>query len=220
MERRILAPLLAAAACMLGVLLLAFLTFEVAPVISLDVHALERLSAPHGGARYDTAVVVARLVDPLPYLLMTVAVIGFGLGEGRRRAALVALAMVLGANLTTQVLKGLLADHRAHEFLTAYQPWSNAFPSGHTTAAAVLGIALVLVAPTRLRRPAALAAGAFAGAVGLAVVVIEWHYPSDVLGGLLVAAGWGFAALVALRLATRRDRAGAQASSVFAISTK
>jgi membrane-associated phospholipid phosphatase len=32
-------------------------------------------------------------------------------------------------------------------------------------------------------------------------MALDWHYPSDVLGGILVAGGWGFAALAGLRVA-------------------
>ena len=71
--------------------------------------------------------------------------------------------------------------------------------------------------------PIVLALGAAFGlAVGLSVVVIAWHYPSDVIGGILVAAGWGFAVLAALtgRLAARAARRRAQRSRPAAISVK
>ena len=65
--------------------------------------------------------------------------------------------------------------------------------------------------------------GAIAGpvAVGLSVVVIAWHYPSDVIGGMLVAAGWGFAVLAARRAVWPREPRGrAQCSRPAAISVK
>jgi len=62
---------------------------------------------------------------------------------------------------------------------------------------------------------------AAAALVGASVVVIEWHFPSDVLGGILVAAGWGFAAVAALRLARPPGPAApAQSSRRFAIAVK
>ncbi|HEV7562610.1 MAG TPA: phosphatase PAP2 family protein [Solirubrobacterales bacterium] len=221
MDRRVTAPLFAAAACLLGVLVVAFFAFKVGPVVHLDSSALNRLSAPREGLRFDLATVVAHLADPMPLFLMTLAVVGLALRWGRRREALAAVAVVLGANLTTQVLKDLFAHHRYQPFLSDQQPWSSAFPSGHTTAAVAIGIALMLVVPRRLLPRAAVLAAAFAAAVGLALVVIEWHYPSDVVGGTLVAAAWGFGALAALRMRGRREPAPeAQASSRFAISTK
>jgi membrane-associated phospholipid phosphatase len=221
MERRVLVPLLAAAGCLLGVLVVAFFAFKVGRAASFDTSVLYRLSAPRETLGFDIATVVARLADPLPLFLMTLTVVGLGLRWGRRREVLAAVAVVLGANLTTQVLKELFAHHRYQALLTDHQPWTNAYPSGHTTAAVAIGIALMLVVPPRLLpRAAALAAG-FAAAVGLALVVIEWHYPSDVVGGFLVASAWGLAALAALRLRARPEPAPEpQDSSRFAISTK
>jgi membrane-associated phospholipid phosphatase len=221
MDRRITSPLLAAAACVFGVFVVAFFAFKIGPGAHLDASVLNRLSAPREGARFDLANVVAHLADPVPLLLMTAALIGLALRWGRRREALVAVAVIVGANLTTQLLKGFFDHHRYQDFLSPLQPWSNAYPSGHTTAAVAIGVALVLVAPARLRVRAAVIAAAFAAAVGLAVVVIEWHYPSDVLGGFLIASGWGLGGLAALRFLASREKAGeAQASSRFAISTK
>jgi len=63
---------------------------------------------------------------------------------------------------------------------------------------------VVLVVPPRFRPLAAAAGVAFTAAVSLGVVVIKAHYPSDVLGGLLVVGAWTFAAIAALRLLRRR----------------
>jgi membrane-associated phospholipid phosphatase len=224
MERRIAAPVVAAAACAVCIFVVAFFAFEVARAESFDAHTLARLSAPADGIRSALANAVARLADPLPVLLMTAAMIGFALLRRRNGEAVAALVVVLGANLTTLLLKGLLA-HPRFDALPGYnQPWPNSFPSGHETAAASIGIALVLVAPPRLRPLATAVAVGFVGAVGLAVVVAQWHYPSDVIGGLLVASAWGFAALAALRARERRREGGGGAQaiegSVFAISTK
>jgi membrane-associated phospholipid phosphatase len=53
------------------------------------------------------------------------------------------------------------------------------------------------------------------------VMILAWHFPSDVLGGILVACGWGFAVL-ALRRAAEGSGSSprAQASSRPAISVK
>jgi membrane-associated phospholipid phosphatase len=219
--RRISAPLFAAAGCLGAVVIVAFFAYKVGPTIHLDASVLNRLSAPREGLRFDLATVVARLADPVPLALMTIAVVTLGLRWGRRRETLAAVAVVLGANLTTQVLKHLFEHHRYEDFLGPEQPWANAFPSGHTTAAVSVAIALLLVVPPRLLPRAVPIAAGFAAAVGLAVVVIEWHYPSDVIGGTLVASAWGLAAVAWLRFRADRARAPeAQASSRFAISTK
>jgi membrane-associated phospholipid phosphatase len=58
-----------------------------------------------------------------------------------------------------------------------------------------MAIGFLFVVPSRWR-PAIAALGAIA-TVGVsgAVVALAWHYPSDVAGGILVAAAWGLAVL-------------------------
>jgi membrane-associated phospholipid phosphatase len=63
------------------------------------------------------------------------------------------------------------------------------YPSGTVAVVAALAAALFLVAP-RLFRPLVAVAGSLAiVAVGLAVLVLRWHYPTDVIGGVWVGSG-------------------------------
>ena len=62
-----------------------------------------------------------------------------------------------------------------------------------------MAIALVLVVPRRHRWAAVILGAAYAIAISVTVIVLGWHYPSDVLAGTLVATGFGFLALAALR---------------------
>jgi hypothetical protein len=70
-----------------------------------------------------------------------------------------------------------------------------------------LTLALVLAVPAR-RRPLVAALGAvFVVAVCYSFLTLSWHYPSDVLGGYLVAVMWTQLALAALfGLDARRAR--------------
>src|SRR5258705_13826649 len=67
-----------------------------------------------------------------------------------------------------------------------------------------LALAAVLVAAPRWRPALAAAGAAFATAVGCSIVVLAWHYPSDVLGGWLVAAAWALGAAAVIRAVERR----------------
>jgi membrane-associated phospholipid phosphatase len=208
MVARIKLPAVASAACAAALVPLVLAAYGLAPAERLDASILLRTSAHAGPAATAVAEAVAHLADPLPLLAMVLLVCGLGVAWGRRPETLAALAVVLGANLTTQVLKLALAHPRQ----APLGIWSTAFPSGHETAAASIAIALALVAPPRRRAAAALVGGGFAALVAVSVVVLEWHYPSDVLGGALVAASWGFAALAGLR-GWRAPRSGAGLSS-------
>ena len=143
---------------------------------------------------------VARLGDPGPYLVIGASLVAVALLRRRlaRAAAVVALLVVTG--LTTQVLKSSLGHPRAGEILGVEL---GSWPSGHSTAAMTLALCAVLVAPRALRGAVAAVGAAFALAVGLGVVVMEWHLPTDVAGGYLVAMGWMLLAVSALRRVER-----------------
>jgi membrane-associated phospholipid phosphatase len=221
MPKTLRTPLLGCLACALALIVLTAVLFKVGAVEHADATLLHRLMLEHEGSAWHVFRVFAGLADPVPLLVLTVAVCLLGLRWGRRREVAAGLAVVVGANLSTQAIKHLLDHHRFEPFLGIYQPWHDAYPSGHTTAAVALAVALFLVVPPARQRLALAIGTGFSALVGLSVVLIEWHYPSDVLAGALVALGWGFAAVAVLRLTEReRPAAGAQASSRFAISTK
>jgi undecaprenyl-diphosphatase len=79
------------------------------------------------------------------------------------------------------------------------------FPSG----TAMVSLALVAALALLVRRPAlrwaaVTAGGAVAVALGVAVVYLRWHYPSDVVGGWCVALGWVSLLWLALLAPPRR----------------
>ena len=147
----------------------------------------------------DLAADLVRLLDPRAYALLGVSVIAVALARGRLRHALVATAVLAGAGLTARLLKPLLAAPRPHDLPPGADVIEAAWPSGHVTGALALALCLVLVAPGRLRPAAAAAGGAFAAGVALAVLLLGSHWPSDVLGGVLVAGAWTALGLAALK---------------------
>ena len=82
----------------------------------------------------------------------------------------------------------------------------NSLPSGHTTVAASVAVALVLVLPPKARAFAAVVGAAYAAVAGVATLSAGWHRPSDAVAAFLVVGVW--AALAGLLLLiTQRERA-------------
>jgi membrane-associated phospholipid phosphatase len=207
MAPRVKTPLLAAAACALAIAPLAVIAYAWGPFQSVDLRILLHLRHEEGPL-HALAAAFVNLGDLAALLVLLAAVCVIGLRSGRRREMVAAIVVVAGANLTTQLLKTTLehARHKAFEHGIEL-PWPNSFPSGHTTAAASIAVALLLVVPVAHRLSAVVAGAALIAVVGFSVVILAWHYPSDVLGGLLVVGTWGFAVLAWLRSRAGRDRA-------------
>lgn len=106
----------------------------------------------------------------------------------RRRVLLaVQVAFLMGgANLTTQLLK-MVFDRPE---VGAADALPNSLPSGHTTAAASVAAALVLVVPRRLRPAAAVGGAVYTVATGVSTLVAGWHRPSDAVAAVLVVLAW------------------------------
>jgi membrane-associated phospholipid phosphatase len=204
MSRNVKAPLLGAFACAALIVPLAVAAYAYDPVETLDRNLLFDLRREAGfGHTFGAAFV--NLGDLAALLVMLAAVCAIGFAFGRRREAVVAAIVVAGANVTTQVLKSVLEHARTKAFERGWElPWPDSFPSGHTTAAASIAVALLLVVPAGYRLLAAGIGAALTGAVGLSVVILGWHYPSDVLGAFLVVGAWGLCAVAYLRY--RRER--------------
>lgn len=165
----------------------------------LDAIALHGFTTLEGGffGKAAVAVVVVGGIVPLGLLLIPLYI--YGGRWGRRPEAIAAVAVVGLANLTTETMKIVFAHPRFQPVLGPDQVNAAAFPSGHVTSAMSMAVAALLVAPRRFRLPAAIAGGGVVFAVSFSVLVLAWHFPSDVLGGLLIATGYGFAAVAALR---------------------
>jgi membrane-associated phospholipid phosphatase len=207
MAPRVKAPLLAAIACGLAIAPLAVAAYSWSSFQHVDLRGFIHLRHEFGPIHAFSAVFV-NLGDLASVLIFLAIAAAIGLRNGRRREVVAAVVVVCGANLTTQLLKTTLehARHRAFEHGIEL-PWPNSFPSGHTTAAASIAVALLLVTSAAHRFAAAVVGAAITASVGFSVVVLGWHYPSDVLGGLLVVGTWAFAALAWLRVRAGRDRA-------------
>lgn len=131
-----------------------------------------------------------------PYALVVLAGLYAGRGARQRLLAAAAFALCLaGGQAVRYTVMTLIARPRppAADWATHAGNW--AFPSGHaTTGALVAGLLLAALArrgsPGPARTAAAVLIVAWGAAVGLSRVYLGVHWPSDVLGGWLLATAW------------------------------
>jgi membrane-associated phospholipid phosphatase len=173
----------------------AYAAAHVGVIADADLRVLEGfMGLPGHGLAFD----LVTMFDPAPYAVLSLSLVAGAVVARRPRAAAAALVTMLGAGVTTQLLKPLLAFQR--DFPPGHYMGPEAYPSGHTTAVMSLALALIIVSPVRLRTLTAAAGGLLTVATVFSLMVLGSHYPSDIVGGLLVATTWACVASAALRL--------------------
>ncbi len=150
-------------------------------------------------SRLDTvANWIATAATPVPYVLLGAACVLVALARRRRALALAVPVAMAAASASTELLKQL-GHVRYAAVLGAYDQISGAsWPSGHATAVMMIALGAVAVSPPLLRPLVALMGSGLAIAVSYSLLILALHYPSDVLGGFLVAGTWMSVTLAAL----------------------
>ena len=125
---------------------------------------------------------------------------GLLLRAGRRRDALLLVFTMAGALVLENGLKFTLQRARPPPFF-GVNPLTYGFPSGHALFSLCFYgmLAVILTRELRFHRLAVAIWGAglvLVGVIGATRVYLGVHYPSDVVGGYLVAWGWICVALV------------------------
>jgi membrane-associated phospholipid phosphatase len=175
-----------------GVILLVitwYLTFHLVLVGRADRAILNGFGGLHRARVDQVTNFIANLCNPQPYVYLAAIPVLVALIRRRPRVAVAVGMIMLGANLTSQLLKPLLAAPRTVP-VPGFSINAAAWPSGHATAAMALALCCVLVAPARWRPAVGALMAGFAVAVCYSFLELGWHYPSDVLGGFLVASTW------------------------------
>jgi membrane-associated phospholipid phosphatase len=200
--------LIGAGACLFLLLITWYIAHYVGVVKRADVSILGGFAELHRPSLDSVTRFVAQLCNPHPYVVLAAVPVLVALARGRPRVAITVGAIMLAANETTQLLKPLLAGPRD---TVAWDPISNAsWPSGHATAAMSLALCAVIAVPARRRPVVAAVMSGFAIAVCYSFLELGWHYPSDVLGGFLVAATWALLGAAGLSLYEARRPSAAR----------
>ena len=210
-------PVTGLLACAVGFAVVLVLAYWADPAPRWDESLLLAVRASPGTFANDLAFAVERLVSPLAQVGWTMLVALLALWLRRPRRALFAVAEVAGAAVVVQVLKIVLEHPRFRpgpDDPFFWHPVAKAFPSGNSAGALAIALAFLLVVPRPLRPATAAIGAAFTLAVSVGLLVLDYHYPSDVVGGWLVALGWCFALVALQRWKDGRTSAAGQRRTV------
>ena len=184
-------------------LALVWVVAELVPAVrARDVVALREFTELDGPKIGTLARFVLHLLDPALFAVWGAVLVLVALARERARVALAVALVLTLAPLSADRLKPLLAH--PHARLGEVGIGAASWPSGHATAAAALAMCAVLVAPERMRLRVGALGAAFALTAGCAMLIQEWHMPSDVLGGYLMAGLWTTLAVAGVRFSERR----------------
>ena len=129
--------------------------------------------------------------DGWTVLLAALAASGVLLLGGHSRRAILLPAVMVSEKLLVEAMKA--GFDRARPDVAGHQVavHTMAFPSGHSANAMAVWLAIALLATgPRLRAPAVALAIALALAVGVCRMILQVHWPSDVIGGWAFGAAW------------------------------
>ena len=170
--------------------------------VTLAVHKLYEVS---GGALNPLMNFISLLGKGGIFLiLLSIALMFFT--KTRRFGTAMLLGLAIGALFTNLYLKVVIARPRPYADVNGvfYPIWQMmgqhmesdmSFPSGHTTAAFASMVPVFLVGNKRVSWTALI----FAFLMGVSRIYLVVHYPSDVLGGLIVGTVAGILAVVIIR---------------------
>ena len=204
MARRPETLLLAALWCAVAFLALLAVAYGSSGARSLDARALHGFIDLRSASVEGRVSWVAALGNPLQVGVMAALLTGVALVRGRPRLALSVVVLIGLTSISSQFLKEALAYPRFGGMVDGLNIAPAAFPSGHATAAMAIALALVLVVPTRARPLAAVLGLVFALAVSFCVVALGSHFPSDIVGGFLLATFWTLVVAAALAATSSR----------------
>lgn len=127
-------------------------------------------------------------------LVVIIASVLFALARDAR-SALQLILTGLGAGVIGDALKHVLERQRPAEITRLVHVSSFSYPSGHSLASASIYLTLAILIARHLPSQTArvvcfVMASLLALAIGLSRAYLGVHYPSDILAGLLLGAGW------------------------------
>lgn len=167
---------------------------------------------PWGPPQLESAVRDVTALGGTPLIMfMTLAIAGYLVMARKPGAACFVVVAILGAAVLSFLGKDLIARPRPELVPHAVVVITHSFPSGHATGAAAayltLGALLARFQPRRRLKIYVLTlAVIITVAVGLSRLYLGVHWPTDVLAGWTLGAGWALTCWTIARFLQRRGQ--------------
>lgn len=173
-------------------------------ITALDFQILDFLQQHCRNSALDRILCVVTHLGDVGAVWIVLALVLLLVPKTRRTGAIVAIAMLLDLVLCNGVLKPLIARTRPYDINTAVEllvlkPIDYSFPSGHT-ASAFAAVTALYCTRSRLRYPAFV----LALVIAFSRMYLYVHYPSDIVGGVLIGILCGCAAAKLFNIWLRR----------------
>ena len=167
-------------------------------LVERDVDAFDRalllaVATARRGWLNGAAVDVTGLGSATVLTAATVFAVAVLIALHRRAAAIQLLVASTGAALLTTIAKHVVERQRPSVVPRLVEVTGFSYPSGHSLASSAIYLTLALVASRELphaRRILHAAGGVLIAAIALSRIYLGVHFPSDVLSGICLGAGW------------------------------
>ena len=156
----------------------------------------------------DAAMCFVTMLGDAGMIWILLTVILLTIPKTRKSGAVLLAALCADLILCNGILKNLFARIRPYDINTQVQlliarPVDFSFPSGHTAASFTAVVALYLSREKKLWKPALM----LACLIAFSRLYLYVHYPTDILGGILVGIAAGYIGYMAVsRWMERKDK--------------
>lgn len=189
----------------------------IGPVL-FDQSILSALTSPELSPLYPLIFILTEFGSPLALFIYSSIAFAIGNKDIKKIAAVLIIAFLAG-NLVAEDLKDLVQRPRPYEGIGPVYLFSNShsFPSGHAVAAFLAATILLGYAGWKL----GLAGYAAATIIGITRIMLNVHYPTDVLGGAIIGIVLGGLVLyMADRIGVNKNAVSIQSANVPNASNK
>lgn len=145
-------------------------------------------------------IIISYSSNPVPQILISLLVFIILYLKNKKLEAICCVFNICATGLTNLILKNTVKRYRPME-IRLIDVHGYSFPSGHASISTAIGIVLIYFILKRIKNKkiAYLLSGfifIYLILVGISRVYLGVHYPTDVLGGWVIAGIWSFISIV------------------------